>query len=368
MAAEQNKTKTGGNKPKPGNSPGAAGQSAKDRSRAQSRAVSPKTPTGKAGRAKGASTAPGGPGKGGNTPRPGNRPAPTPKSRAISGAMMAWGAVGLVIVIVVVLVIVKATGTSTDNSFTPTTAAPASVVHDVTNIPASVFNTVGVNSPVVPVTAPTVLSNQPPMTLGGKTPAMLFYGAEYCPYCAAERWAMTAALSRFGTWSGLKITASSHTDVAAMTNTFSYHGATFTSPYITFSGIEQFSNVPSSSASSGFTTLENPTAEERTILTKYSSSKYNPNASTQGGISFPFVDINNVAIISGASYNPTILAGQTWSQIASGLSDPTNPATQAIVATANYITAAICASTKGAPASVCQSPGVQAATKALKLG
>jgi hypothetical protein len=41
--------------------------------------------------------------------------------------------------------------------------------------------------------------------------------------------------------------------------------------------------------------------------------------------------------------------------------------TQAIVASANYITAGICAASKGAPASVCSSPGVEAATKALKL-
>ncbi len=37
------------------------------------------------------------------------------------------------------------------------------------------------------------------------------------------------------------------------------------------------------------------------------------------------------------------------------------------MATANYMSAAICAASKGAPASVCQSPGVEAATKALKL-
>lgn len=368
MAAEKNKTTTGGNRPKPQS--GSGGSSAKDRSRAQSRAVSTKSPGGKVGGAKGVPAATSG--RGGNTPRPprpGSRPAPSaPPRRRISGAMMAWGAVGLVVVIVAVLVIVKATGTSTDNSFTPTVPAPASVVRDVTNVPASVFNTVGVNSPAVPVAAPTVLSGQPPMTLAGKTPAMLYFGAEYCPYCAGERWAMTVALARFGTWSGLKITASSHSDVSPQTNTFSYHGATLTSPYLTFTGIEQYSNVPSSTAASGFTTLQNPTSEQLAIITKYSSSKFNPNASTQGGISFPFVDINNVAIISGASYNPGILAGQTWSQIAQGLSDPTNPATQAIVATANYMSAAICASTKGAPASVCQSPGVQAAARALKLG
>ncbi len=72
-------------------------------------------------------------------------------------------------------------------------------------------------------------------------------------------------------------------------------------------------------------------------------------------------------LISSASYDPGILADLTWSEIASGLNDPSNPATQAIVATANYISASICAVAKDAPASVCDSPGVKAAAKSLKL-
>ncbi len=363
MAQDQKKIPTGGNKPKPGNSPGGvAGQSAKDRSRAQSRPVTGKAPAGKVAKASGG-------GKGGNTPRPGGRPAPASPPRKLSGAMMAWGAVGLVIVVVAVLVIVKiAGGSSTSASdFTPVTPVPASVLHDVTTIPASVYNKVGINSSQVQVSPPIALSNQPPLTLQGKTPAMLYYGAEYCPYCAAERWAMTAALSRFGTWSNLKITASSHTDVFPATHTFSYHGATFTSPYLTFSGVEQYTNVPAPGASPPYTSLQNPTKEELAVLAKYSSSKFLPNASTSGGISFPFVDIGNVVLFSGASFSPGVMANLSWTDIAGGLSDPTNPVTQAVVATANYMTAAICASTKGAPASVCTSPGVQAAAKALKL-
>jgi hypothetical protein len=282
--------------------------------------------------------------------------------------MMAWGAVGLVIVIVAVLVVVKLASGGSNNansSYTAVTPAPASVVHDATSIPASVYDKVGITSPTIPVSPPTILSNQPPLTLQGKSPAMLYYGAEYCPFCAAERWAMTAALSRFGTWSDLKVTASSHTDTPATIHTFSYHGATLSSPYLTFSGVEQYSTVPTAS---GFATLQNPTSEELAVLTKYSSSKFNPNASTSGGISFPFVDIGNVALFSGASYNPEVLSNLSWTDIAGGLNDPTNPATQAIVTTANYMSAAICASTKGAPASVCTSSGVQAASKALKLG
>ena len=281
---------------------------------------------------------------------------------------MAWGAVGLVVVIIVVLVVVKATGGSSSGSgsYTPVTPAPASVVHDVTNIPASVYDTVGVTSPTIPVNPPIIVKNQPPLTLNGKTPSMLYVGAEYCPFCAAERWAMTAALSRFGTWSNLKITASSHTDVAADTNTFSYYGASYTSPYINFVHKEIDSNVPDANNSPPYQPLETLTKQEGQIATKYSSAQFVPGS--QGGISFPFVTINNQAIISGASYEPQALAGQSWNEIASGLSDPKNPVTQAIVASANYISAAICASSPDAPASVCNSPGVKAATKALKLG
>ena len=294
---------------------------------------------------------------------------PNHQSDNALGGRHGLGGRGLVVIIIVALVIVKATSSSsTDNSFTPVTPAPASVVHDVTNIPLSVYNTVGVTSPTVPVAPPTILRNQPPMTLDGKSPAMLYYGAEYCPDRAAERWAMTAALSRFGTWSDLKITASSHSDVDPATNTFSFHGATLTSPYLTFRGsraVHQRADVDSRRA---YTNLQNPTAEEKAILTKYSSSKFNPNATTTGGISFPFVNINNVALISGASYSPGILAGQTWSQIAGGLTDPTNPTTQAIVATANYMSAAICASTKGAPASVCTQLRVQGGRQGPEAG
>jgi hypothetical protein len=365
MAQDQNKTSTGGNKPKPGNAGGGGtGQSAKDKSRAQSRPVSGKAPTGKSGPSTGANR---NGGAGGNKPkpRPAGRPAPAPAPRRLSGAMMAWGAVGLVVVIVAVLVIVKVvSGSSNDTSYTPVTAAPASIVHDVTNIPESVYNTVGVTSPTVAVTPPIIVKGQPPLTFNGQTPGMLYYGAEYCPYCAAERWAMTAALSRFGTWSGLKITASSHTDVDPKTNTFSYYGVKYTSQYLAFKPIEAVSNVPNGSGY--YTTLQTPTKYEYGIVTKYESPTYIPGA-TAGQIGFPFISINNLSLISGPSYDPGVLAGQTWSEIAGNLSDPTNPATQAIVATANYMSASICATTKNAPASVCTSPGVEAAAKALKL-
>jgi len=351
MADKQQNTVTGGNKPKPTSN---GGQSAKDKSRAASRPVA-------GGGGKG--------GKGGNSARPGNSGG-TAKgpSNSRTGIRLAWGGVALVIVVIAALFIVNATGSSQDTSFTPTTPAPAQVVKDVTTIPMSTWNAVGVSAQAQ-VSKPTVLSGQPPMTLNGKSPAMLYYGAEYCPYCAAERWAMTAALARFGTWTNLKITGSSHVDVDPNTHTFSFHGATLDSPYITFAGIEACSNVPNATATgcSGFAHLQNPTSEEGQILNKYSSSKFLPNASTTGGISFPFIDINNGVLFSGASYDPQVLAGQTWTDISGNLSDPTNPATQVILTTGNYMSAAICQATHGQPGNVCTSSGVQAAAKALGI-
>ncbi len=360
MAQEQKKPPTGGNKPKP--APGSGTQSAKERSRAQSRPVSTKSPAapvatasdGKGGRG----------GKGGNTPRPGARPAPQAPSRRISGTMIAWLSIGLVVVIVAVVVVVSQLGgNSTPTSYTAVTPAPASVVNDVTSIPASVYDAVGTASSNV-VSPPIIIHGHTPLTLDGKSPSILFYGAEYCPYCAAERWAMTAALARFGTWSGLEVTASSQTDVYADTHTFSYRSASLASPYINFHSVEQYTNIPA--ANSSYTVLQNPTKDEAKEITTYNNPTYIPGV-TAGQISFPFISINNLALISGASYNPGILAGQSWTDIANGLSNPNNPATQAIVGTANYISAAICASTNNAPSSVCSSKGVTAAAKALKL-
>ena len=338
-----------GNTPKP---TGKGGESAKDKSRAASRPVAARV---------------GGGGKGGNTPRPRSSAAPaaSPKG-ARTGTYIAWGSVGVVIVIIAGLFIVNATKSKTqDTTFTAVTPAPGQVVRDVTTIPLATWDKVGVTSQS-PVAKPTVLSGQPAMTINGKSPAMLYYGAEYCPYCAAERWAMAAALARFGTWSNLQITASSHTDIDPTTHTFSFHGATFDSPYITFKGVEQYTNQPIGT-SGHYTNLQDPTREEAKILTNYSSSKFNPNASTSGGISFPFLDVNNGALFSGASYDPQILAGQTWTDISSGLSDPTNPTTQAILATGNYISATICKATHGQPGAVCTSSGVHAAAMALGI-
>ncbi len=72
----------------------------------------------------------------------------------------------------------------------------------------SVLDAVGVGDVKV---APTKI-NAPALISNGR-PEVLYVGAEYCPYCAAERSAVAVALSRFGTLHGLGQTASSPNDV-----------------------------------------------------------------------------------------------------------------------------------------------------------
>jgi hypothetical protein len=291
-----------------------------------------------------------------------------PNSR-FSPTVLAWTAVNLVLVIVVVLVVVRATlgsGPAT-GSHQAVQPASAQLVHEVSAVPEAVFNRIGIGIPsAFAGNAPIVIAGQPPLTLEGKTPSVMYYGAEYCPFCAAERWAMVVALARFGTWHGLETTASGLLD--GDFSTFSFRSTTLKSRYVHFVPIEACTNQPDARAAgcNGYGTLETPTKAEQAVLAKYAGPRFVP-GNTEG-ISFPYVDIDNRVLISGSTYQPTVLTGLSQAEIAGGLTDPTNPVTQSVVGTANYLSAAVCSATGGMPSSVCTSAGVRAASNAMKLG
>ncbi|HXQ19289.1 MAG TPA: DUF929 family protein [Acidimicrobiales bacterium] len=315
---------------------------------------------------RGSRGAPGrGPGRNGS--RPAARAA---RPRRSPTSLLTWGAVVLVLVIVVVLVVVKITGgNTTASSGPPASVTSSAIVQQVSQVPASVFDAVGVSSSVAPLTPPIVIKGQPPLTFkaasGTSLPGVYYYGAEYCPYCAAERWSIITALSRFGTFKGLDNMVSSSTDVFPNTQTFTFFHATYTSKYIVFRPQEYESNQVNSSGT-GYTILQQFKGNEAALVNKYDSSTYFPASLQQGANGFPFIDIGN-KVLSSTSYPPSLLQGLTRDEIASTLSNAKSPVTQAIIASANYLTASICAITGQQPAGVCTSKGVVAAAKALKL-
>jgi hypothetical protein len=257
----------------------------------------------------------------------------------------------LVVVVLVVggLVLVKLTnGGGTTTAATKSTTLPASVLHAITTVPTATSDKVGATG----LTSVPVSIKAPALTAGGK-PKMLYVGAEYCPYCAAERWPVVVALSRFGTWSGLGAATSSSSDVFPNTPSLSFHGATFTSDVLTFTGYE--------TTDSNRAPLDTPSAADQKLFDTYDGPPYL--AGTAGGI--PFIDIAGKYASSGASFGPELLAGKTRAEIATAINDSSSKIGKAVLANANVIAAAICQATGAKPANVCTSSGVKAGAAAL---
>jgi len=266
--------------------------------------------------------------------------------------LMVSGVTVVIIAVVLAFVVVKLNSksgtTASGVSNGPTGAALSSVVTDTTSVPASTLDQVGAGSGVSAL--PVAIKGGSPLTSGGK-PEVLYMGAEYCPYCAAERWAMVVALSRFGTFSGLSTVHSGNNSGEPYPNTptWTFLHATYTSKYLTFSPVEMETNIPTSGGQ-GYTTLQTPTSAQQALLTKYDAPPYVPSAD-YGAI--PFIDFGNKYMISGASYSPQVLQGKSWSEIATALKDPTSPIAKAVDGAANYLTATICKLTGNQPATAC---------------
>jgi hypothetical protein len=266
---------------------------------------------------------------------------------------VASGSILAVVVIVVAFVVWKTSsggGSSTANTANgPTGAALTSVTKNVTDVPASALDQVGAGGASLSGGIKS-FSGGAALTSDGK-PEVFFYGAEYCPFCAANRWGLVVALSRFGTFSGLKTISSSATDQPASVPTFTFHGSSYTSKYISFASVETLGNVADSSGS--YPTLETPTAAEQALVTKYDAAPYVA-ASNAGSI--PFVDFGNKYLQAGdlSMLSPSNLTGN-WQTIASDLSKPSTGNAKAVDGAANFMTAAICKLTNNQPASACTS-------------
>src|ERR1700730_5269622 len=90
------------------------------------------------------------------------------------------------------------------------TPVDATTFKQVTNVDPGLLSQIGTGG----VSNPFKLTQGSPSMLTGPTgkPEVFYYGAEFCPNCAAERWSIVVAMSRFGTIHSLRETTSSSTD------------------------------------------------------------------------------------------------------------------------------------------------------------
>jgi Domain of unknown function (DUF929) len=257
-----------------------------------------------------------------------------------------------VLAIVAVFIIIKATQGGTAASGSAAGQQLASVANQLAGVPPATLDKVGQGTvgsgaypnPMIKIGGPSGLGGAS-LTSAGK-PEVLYMGAEYCPFCATERWAMAVALSRFGKFSGLRFIHSSPTDTPASIPTMTFYKSSYTSKYVTFTPVEE-QKIDRSP-------LQRPTPAQNAIISKYDNKPY-----VQSPGSIPFMDFGGKYIISGASYSYQVLQGKTWSQIATALKDPSSTIAQGVDGTANYFTAAICNLTSNQPGSVCGSPVIK---------
>jgi hypothetical protein len=266
------------------------------------------------------------------------------------------GGLGAVVVVVVVIVLVV---NLLSPSFTPG-PAPSAVVSAVTTQSQSVDDQVGTGGQVGSDGRPgEMVRIGTTNTLKDATgrPEIIYVGAEFCPYCAAERWSIIQALSRFGTFSNLRTMESSSSDVYPDTNTFTFVGSTYTSQYVDF--------IPTEILDRNENQLQPLSSDVAKIYQTYDVPPY------AGSSGYPFLDIGNRYTIYQVQFSPATLEASdgtplTWQQISADLTNPKSPVSLAVIGNANWLTAAICITTGNQPAAACSSSSLQSMEKTLQ--
>lgn len=270
--------------------------------------------------------------RGGNRPGGGGRGHQARQAARRRSRTYALLSVGVVVVVVAVLVIVAVSSNS--NGGAPRQPATASDAAALENIPLSTLTAAA--SKVTQLNSANSATGGT-LTVGGK-PELLFIGAEFCPICAAERWPMTIALMKFGTFTNLKMTHSAVADGNA--GTISYFGSTYTSPYLVFSPHELYTNQPTSTYYKALETL--PKADQ-TVWT----------ANEGSNVSFPFIDFGGKEVLETSQFNPSSIYYHSFSSVLGAVGSNDNTIGASVDASAAVFVKYLCGLTNGQPGSVC---------------
>ncbi len=167
---------------------------------------------------------------------------------------------------------------------------------------------------------------------------VFFMGTEYCPHCAAERWAIVRSLQKFGQWEGLKQTISAGRDEPFLNlPTYDFTKATYTSPHIEF--------VARETKDREFKPLQKLLKTEEKLVRKFNPKK-----------EIPFLLIAGRFMQIGAGFTPKILIGHTFRQTETELKRGESEIRKVIDDEANVISALLCVS--GLPPELCKMTGL----------
>jgi thiol-disulfide isomerase/thioredoxin len=259
-----------------------------------------------------------------------------------------------VVVVIIAAVIGLAIASQPDKAPASANSAADTAVTKLGSIPASAFDTAG---------KPSASSNSIPQKLEGGTvlkngdkPEVVYVGAEYCPYCATERWSLVAALERFGNFSGLTTTRSADND--GNIPTVSFKDAKYTSDYISFRPVE--------TQDRNGQPLEQIPADIEPLFKKYDAPPF-VDAQSQGSIPWTFYGTHQTVGSGVPIQNFVSLSdNNAWTTIVEQMLTGKGDLGQPIMANANAITAQICTLTGNKPSDVCSSSAVVQTSPMLK--
>ncbi len=259
---------------------------------------------------------------------------------------MAYAGVAVVIVVIAVIVGVNLAGGSKpkatkDGVVVGTFPLTTALFDQVANVPAKTLIQAAAAEPSNTQPPDKLPPSNKALLLGGK-PEILYIGAEYCPFCAAERWALVMALSKFGTFHNVMGTTSSSTDVNPSTPTFSFYKSTYTSPYLSFVPVELQTNTKA--------TLQTPTAAESAIYSKWDVPPY-VSADEEGSI--PFIYLGGKYLVTAESYDASPIAGFQMLAAVNYMTAGNNTTSKEAEAVAGYFVSDLCTLTHNQPAAVC---------------
>jgi thiol-disulfide isomerase/thioredoxin len=189
------------------------------------------------------------------------------------------------------------------------------------------------------------VSDTPLETRTGKT-LVFFAGAEFCQFCAAERWAIVEALKEFGTWETL-LENFSEDDEYPKIPTFNFLKAKYSSSFVEFHALEI--------SDKDFNNIENYYNDPYDMM-----EKYNPDHIV------PFILIDGQFMQVGSGYSPKLFEGMDHKKIKEQLHDPLFIPGSVMKNEAKYLTALICSALKNKTKVICTDQTISGLLKEIQ--
>ena len=229
-----------------------------------------------------------------------------------------------VIVVAVGYILMTSGGNISDLVGAPVSSAQLSQLRTVA-LNSALANNVGVGSTLNggQPNYPRPINDSNVLVVNGKV-GVVYISADFCPYCAINRWGLIIALMRFGNFTNLQYMESgAQPEIYPNTVTFTFSNSSYSSGSVYFDAVET-GDINGKS-------LGTPDALQMSVLSKYDKA---------GNI--PFTDFGNKSVLVGSVVSPQILQNSDWTQIIAQLNNTSSPISQGIIGSANIFTAYIC--------------------------